>query len=183
MAQRPSKFQRDRGEWPSHMGAASSQTEVNVCMIRWVQNPRLEAGGPTAHWLGPETLVELTVEGRNFTALVDSGSQVNTIMPTLVQQYGFPILPLEGLVDYPVNLMGLGGMRNSPLRFVILCVQVRGIAGYDEDAVFLVVPNESDFGRRVPLVVGTCTISRLINVIHESKIDSLAMPWSTMRVA
>ena len=57
-----------------------------------------------------------------------------------------------------------------------------GIAGYDEDTVFLVVPDESDFGWRVPLVVGTCTISRMINVIQESEIDSLAMPWSTMRV-
>ena len=31
--------------------------------------------------------------------------------------------------------------------------------------------------------MGTCTISRMINVIQESKIDSLPMPWSTMRVA
>ena len=61
-------------------------------------------------------------------------------------------------------------------------MQVRGVAGYDEDMVFLVVPDEFNFGRRVPLVVGTCTISRLINVIHESEIDSLAMPWSTTRV-
>ena len=30
--------------------------------------------------------------------------------------------------------------------------------------------------------MGTCTISRLIKVIRESKIDSLAMLWSTMRV-
>ena len=58
-----------------------------------------------------------------------------------------------------------------------------GIAGYDEDAVFLVVPNESEFGWRVPLVVGTCTIGRMINVIQESEIDHLSMPWSTTRVA
>ena len=135
------------------------------------------------HWLGPETLVELTVEGRNFNALADSGSQVNTITPTLVQPCGFPVLPLDNLVDYPVNLVGLGGMRTSPLGFVILRMQVRGIAGYDEDMVFLVVPDEFDFGRRVPLVVGTCTISRLINVIRDSEVDSLAMPWSTTRVA
>ena len=114
---------------------------------------------------------------------MDSGSQVNTITPTLVQQCGFPVLPLEDLVDYPVNLMGLGRMRTSPLGFVILHMQVRGVTGYDKDAVFLVVPDESNFRRRVPLVVGTCTISRLINVIHESEIDSLATPWSTMRVA
>ena len=31
--------------------------------------------------------------------------------------------------------------------------------------------------------MGISTISRLINVSHESEIDSLAMPWSTMRLA
>ena len=62
-------------------------------------------------------------------------------------------------------------------------MQVRGIAGYDKDAVFLVVPDESDFGWRVPLVVGTCTIGRMINVIRESEIDSLTTLWSTARVA
>ena len=138
---------------------------MNVHVIRRVRNPQLEVGGPTSHWLGPETLVELTVEGRNFNALADSGSRVNMITPALVQQYGFPVLPLEDLVDYPLNLMGLGGKHTSLLGFVILCIQVRGIAGYDEDAVFLVVPDESDFGQRVPLVVGTCTIGRMINVI------------------
>ena len=105
------------------------------------------------------------------------------IVPTLVQQCGFPVLPLEDLVEYPVNLLGLGGMCTSLLRFVILHVQVLGVAGHDKDVVFLVVPDESDFGRRVHLVVGTCTISRLINVIQKSEIDSLTMPWSTTRVA
>ena len=134
MALRLSQFQRG-----AVLGAMSSQPEVNVRMIGRVRNPWLEAGGPTVHWLRPETLVELTVEGRNFTALVDSGSQVNTIMPALVQQCGFPVLPL-------VNLVGLGRMRTSPLGFVILRVQVWGVAGYDEYMVFLVVPDESDFG-------------------------------------
>ena len=140
MAPRPSKFQRDGGEWLSHTGG----NKLHV--IRRVQNQQLEVEGPTAHWLGPKTLVELTMEGRNFTALADSGSQVNTITPALVWQYGFPVLCLEDLVDYLVNLVGLGGMRTSPLGFVILHVQVWGIAGYDKYAVFLVVPNESDFG-------------------------------------
>ena len=110
-------------------------------------------------------LVELTVEGSNFNALVDSGSQVNTITPALVQQYGFPVLSLEDLLDYPLNLVGLDGKHTSPLRFIMLHMQVWDIAGYDEDVVFLVVPNESEFGWRVPLVVGTCTINRIINII------------------
>ena len=110
-------------------------------------------------------LVDLTIEGRNVNTLADSGSQVNMITPALVQQYAFPVLPLEDLMDYPLNLVGLGRKCTSPLGFVILHMQVWGIAGYDEDAVFLVVPDESEFGWRVPVVVGTCTISIMINVI------------------
>ena len=134
-------------------------------MIGWIQNPQLEAGGPNSQWIGPETLVELTVDGRNFNTLADSGSHMNMITPALVQQYGFPVLTLEDLVDYPLNLVGLGGKCTSHLGFVILHVQVWGITGYDEDAVFLVVPNESEYEQRIPLVVGTCTIGRIINVI------------------
>ena len=127
-------------------------------------------------------LVDLTIEGRNINALADSGSQVNTITPALVQWYGFPVLPLEDLMDYPLNLVGLGGKCTSLLGFVILHVQVWGIAGYEEDAVFLVVPDESKFGWRVPLVIGTCMIGRIINVIRESEIDCLSTLWFIMRV-
>ena len=151
-------------------------------MIGRIWNPLLEVGGPTSHWIGPETLVDLTIEGRNVNALADSGSQVNTITPTLVQQYGFPVLPLEDLVDYLLNLMGLGRKCTSLLRFVILHVQVQEIVGYDEDVVFLMVPDESGFIQRVPLVIGTCTIGRIINVIWESEIDHLSMPWVTARM-
>ena len=134
-------------------------------MIGQIQNPLLEAEGPTSHWIKPEMLVDLTIEGRNVNALEDSGSQVNMITPALVQQYGFPILPLEELMDYPLNLMGLDGKHTSPLGFVILHMQAQGITGYDKDVGFLVVPSESEFGQRVPLVIGTCTIGRIINVI------------------
>ena len=125
----------------------------------------MEEGGPTSLWIRPETLVELTMEGRNVNALANSGSQVNTITPALVQQYGFLVLPLENLVDYSLNLVGLGWKCTSLLKFVMLHVQVWRITGYDQDAVFLVVPDESEFGWRVPLVVGTCIIGRIINVI------------------
>ena len=152
-------------------------------MTGQIRDPLLEMGGPVLHWIRPETLVDLTIEGRNVNVLVDIGSQVNTITPAFVQQYGFPVLPLEYLVDHQLNLVGLGRKRTSPLGFIILHMQVQEIAGYNEDIVFLVVPDESEFGRRVPLVIGTCTIGRIINVIWESEIDHLLMLWATARMA
>ena len=155
---------------------------MNVHVTGWIQDPLLEVGGPVSHWIRPETLVDLTMEGRNVNALADSGSQVNTIMPTFVQWYGFPVLPLEDLVNHPLNLVGLGGKHTSPLGFVILHMQVWEVAGYDKDVGFLVVPDESEFSWRVPLVIGTCTIGWIINVTWESKIDSLSTPWATVRM-
>ena len=151
-------------------------------MTGWIWDPLLEAGEPVSHWIRPETLVDLTIEGRNVYALVDSGSQVNTITPTFMQQYGFPVLPLEDLVNHLLNLIGLGRKCMSLLGFVILHMQVWEIAGYHENVVFLMVPDESKFGHRVPLVIGTCTISQIINVIWESEIDSLSIPWATVRM-
>ena len=89
-------------------------------MMGLIRDPLLEVGGPVSHWIRPETLVDLTTESRNINALVDSGSQVNIITPALVQQYGFPVLPLEDLVSHPLNLVGLGGKHTSLLGFVIL---------------------------------------------------------------
>ena len=143
-------------------------------------DPLLVTEGPAAHWIGPKTLVDLMIEGSNVNALVDSGSQVNTITPVFIWQCGFPVLPLVDLVNHPLNFVGLGGKCTSPLRFIILHVQVREITRYDEDVVFLMVPDESEFGHRVPLVIGTCTIGRIINVIWESEIDCLSTPWATV---
>ena len=151
-------------------------------MTRWIWDPLLEVEGPISHWIGPDTLVDLTKEGRNVNALADSGSQVNMITLAFVQQYEFPVLQLEDLIDHPLNLVGLGGKRTSPLGFVILRIQVREIAGYDEDVVFLVVPDESEFGWRVPLVIGTCIIGWIINITQESDIDCLLMPWAMARM-
>ena len=125
--------------------------------------------GPTAHWVGPETLVGLWVEGREVDALADSGSHVNTVMPSYVHQHVFPVLPLHDLTDHPLNLVGLGSMRTHLLGFMILRVQVKEITSYDEDIVFLVVPDESEFSWHVPIMIETCTLGRIINMIRRAR--------------
>ena len=65
---------------------------------------------------------------------------------------------------------------------MILRVQVNEIASYNEDVVFLVVPDESEFSCCVPIVIGTCTLGRIINVIKESEMERLSTPWTMVRV-
>ena len=128
-----------------------SHKEESVTVNAWVVGARnstlLFVDGPTANWLGPEAVVKLVVERCEVNALADSGSQVNTVMPKFVTQNRWPVLPLEDLVDHPLHLVGLGGNQMQPLGFVILRVQVKEIAGYNEDVIFLIVPDGSDFSK------------------------------------
>ena len=64
-------------------------------VVTTCQDPPLINMGPTVHWVGLETLMGLLVEEQEVTALADSGSQVNTVMPNFVYQYEFPILSLR----------------------------------------------------------------------------------------
>ena len=61
-------------------------------------------------------------------------------------------------------------------------LQVKEVAAYDKDVVFLVVPDGSAFGKRVLLVIGTCTLAQVINVIKESEMDKILTLWATVRL-
>ena len=70
-----------------------------------------------------------------------------------------------------------------PLGYVIIQVQVDGVQGYDKDQIALVIPDLSNFVAQIPVILGTPTISQVINVMKEAEIDALAMPLANARVA
>ena len=57
-----------------------------------------------------------------------------------------------------------------------------GVQGYDEDQISLVIPDELKLAEWIPVILGTPTISSVVNVIKEREIDALAMPWANARV-
>ena len=69
------------------------------------------------------------------------------------------------------------------MGYVIIRVQVGRFQGYDEDLIALVIPDLSNFVAWVPMILGTPTISHVMNVIREREIDALATPWVIVQVA
>ena len=115
--------------------------------------------------------------------LLDNGAQINTIMPKYVSDHSLQMGLITDLLGAKVTCMGLGNAYMRPLVYVIIWVQVDGVQGYDEDQVALVIPDLSNFVAWIPVILGTPTISRVINVIKEAEIDALAMLWANARVA
>ena len=68
-------------------------------------------------------------------------------------------------------------MLTQPISYIVIPVQADGVQGYDEDQKALVNPDLSNFMTQVPMILGTPTVSHIMNVIKERKIDTLATPW------
>ena len=66
---------------------------------------------------------------------------------------------------------------------VIIWVQVDGVQGYDEDQIAMVIPDLSNIIAWFPMILGTPTISHIMNMIKEREIDTLATPWVNTQVA
>ena len=116
-------------------------------------------------------------------ALLDNGAQINTIMLSYVKSHSLEMGPITDLIGRRVACVGLRNAYTQPLGYIIVKVQVDGVQGYNEDQIALVVPDLSNFAERIPIILGTPTISHIINVMKESEIDTLAMPWANARVA
>ena len=57
----------------------------------------------------------------------------------------------------------------ATLKYVIINVQVEGIPSYYEEQVALVIPNVTQLGLKVPVILGTPTIHWLCCQMKESE--------------
>ena len=91
-------------------------------------------------------------------------------LDSLVQEVGGK-LPL---------ILGIGGIMVDLEGFIMMNVKVPCVKGYNEDQIAIVMddPGMKD----CPVILGMPTIFRVMEVIKESKISKLAVPWASSRV-
>ena len=76
---------------------------------------------------------------------------------------------------YPIR--GIGSNPVDPTGFVLMNVKVPCVRGYYEDQVAIVLddPEMSE----CPVILGTPTLYRVMEVIKEHEISKLAVPWAS----
>ena len=74
-------------------------------------------------------------------------------------------------------IAGMGGSLVEPTGFVLMNVKVPCVQGYNEDQVALVMDDPGM--TECPVILGTSTLYWVMEVIKESEISKLAVPWSS----
>ena len=138
---------------------------------------------PFQHWYGIENVAKVKLNGKSCMALLDNGVQVSTITLRYVKEHSLQVGPITELMGSKVAYIGIGNAYTRPLSYVVIRLHVDGVWGYDEDQIALIILDYSNFATRVPIILGTPTIGRVVNVMREAEMDSLAMPWANARAA
>ena len=140
---------------------------------------------PFCRFMGPRNWGEALIDDKLTTCLLDNGSQLNFVTPTYARERGMDILSLDTLAQeiggqlLPIAVMG-GGMI-KPEGFVIMNVRVPCVKGYNEDQIAIVL--EDPEMKDCPVVLGMPTLFRVMEVIKESEISELAVPWANSRLS
>ena len=160
-------------------GAAGWDAQGMKCQT---QTPVLNPD-PFNWWYRIENVARVKVNGESCMALLDSGTQINTIMPGYVENHSLDVRPLSDLIGGWVTCIGLGNTLTRPIGYVIIQIQVDGVQGCDEVQIALVILDLSNFVAQVPVILGTPMIGCIMNVIKESEMDILATRWVNAQVA
>ena len=140
---------------------------------------------PFCRFIGPKNWGEVLIDDKLTTCLLDNGSQLNFVTPAYAHERGMDILSLDTLTQEiggqlpPIAVMG-GGMI-KPEGFVIMNVRVLCVRGYNEDQITIVL--EDPEMKDCPVVLGTPTLFRVMEVIKEREISELAVPWANSRLS
>ena len=110
-------------------------------------------------------------------AFLDNSVQINPIMTGYMENHSLDIRPISDLVGGWVTCIGPGIALTWPIGYVIIHIQVDRFQGYDEDQIALVIQDLSNFVPQVPVILGTPMINHVVNVIKESEMDMLVIPW------
>ena len=125
----------------------------------------------------------MKVNGEHCLAFLDNGAQINTITAIFVEDGLLDVRPLSNLVGSQVTCVSLGNAFTQLFGYVVVRIQDKGVQGYDEDQIALVILNLPKFMACVPVILITPMIGCVVNVIKETEIYGLATPWVNAQVA
>ena len=151
--------------------------------IGWHKQTPFLKPDPFLQWYGVKNIAKVRINGVSCITLLNNDVQINMVTPQFIEECSLDVGPLKDLVGRLVTCVGLGYALTQSLGYVIIPGQVNGFQGYDEDQRALVIPDMSKFVIWVQVILGTPTISWVVNVMKEKEIDALATPWVNAWVA
>ena len=181
-----------KGASPKQVSSREGEDETPSAGLRHVPNKsskikRAQYLNPDAfhRFIGPKNLGKVLIDDELASCLLNNGAQLNFITTAYAQEWGMDIMSLDYLAQETGGsiplIRGLGSISVEPIGFVMMNIKVPGVEGYDEDQITIVMDDPGMM--EWPVILSTPTLYRVMEVIKESEISKLAVPWASSQVS
>ena len=154
------------------MGGGTSEGGV-------VPGPQYHNPDPLVRLIGTPNESSAFVDGVSITSLVDSGANMTAITKSFAEELLLEIKSLQSILD--IEATGGGGM--VPYHGYVECrLKIPMIEKFDLDVLMLVI-DDSPYGMRVPIQIGTLHIDMAMELATEEEKKKLNKQWKRAQFA
>ena len=140
--------------------------------------PEYHNPNPLVRLIGKTNEASAIVDGVPITCLVDSGSCMSAMVKSFAKELKLEIKSLNTILDIEVT----GGGTCPYYGYVECRLQLPQIKKFDVDVLMLVI-DDSAYGMRVPVQIGTLHIDMALDLAMEAEMKKLTRRWERARMA
>ena len=133
---------------------------------------------PLVRLIGPANESPAEVKGVKITSLVDSGACMSAMVKSFAEELQLEIKPLSTILD----IESTGGGRVPYHGYVECRLKLPQIEKFDLDVLMLVL-DDSPYGMRVPVQIGSLHIDMAIDLATEVEMKKLSRKWERAKMA
>ena len=149
---------------------------VGESLREMLKMPEYHNPDPLVRLIGKTNETSAVVDGVPITCLVDSGSCMSAMVKSFAKALGLEIKPLKTILDIEVT----GGGTCPYYGYVECRLQLPQIKKFDVDVLMLVI-DDSEYGIRVPVQIGTLHIDIALDLATETEMKRLSRRWERVQ--
>ena len=143
-----------------------------------VPAPEYHNPDPLVRLKGPANEGKVEIEGVKTTALIDIGACMSAMTKSFAEALELELKSLDSILD----IEGTGGGKVPYHGYVECRLNLPQIEKFDQDVLMLVIDN-SPYGARVPIQIGTLHIDMAISLATEEERMKFKKKWECAEMA
>ena len=163
---------------PPTATVTSKMGSVGGSLREMLNMPEYHNPDPLVRLIGKTNEASAMVDGVPITCLIDSGSCMSAMVKSFAKALNLEIKPLNTILDIEVT----GGGTCPYYGYVECRLQLPQIKKFDVDVLMLII-DDSEYGVRVPVQVGTLHIDMALDLATEAEMKRLSRRWERAKMA
>ena len=144
----------------------------------YIPAPEYHNPDPLVRLIGPANEGKVKVEGVETTALIDTGACMSAITKSFAEALELELKSLDSILD----IEGTGGGKVPYHGYVECRLNLPQVEKFDHDVLMLVI-DDSQYGARVPVQIGTLHIDMAIDLATNEERMKFKRRWEHAEMA